>query len=372
MTQQPLAIQVAAPGRINLIGEHIDYNDGFVLPAAIDKRFYMSFTANGSADKCTVRSAEFDEALEVSLDQLPKKGNGWHNYVLGVLHEIQQLSDGLRGFDCTMRSEVPVGSGVSSSAALECGMAFGLNALFELGLSQLEIIKLSQRAEHHYVGTKCGIMDQFASVMGKAGHALLLDCTTLDYEHIPLQIAPYTLLLINTGVSHNLASGEYNTRREQCEQGLSLIKSQFGEVSTFRDVNTSMLEACRAALGATRYNRCRYVIDEIDRVQQAVQALRSNQLERFGTLLYETHWGLSKQYEVSCPELDFLVTQAQQMKGVLGARMMGGGFGGCTLNLVHQKAAATFLAAVTAAYKEAFNREAVSFEAKPSSGTTLI
>ena len=212
-------IIVDSPGRINLIGEHTDYNNGYVLPTAIDKKIQFKIKKNGSLNTCNIYSNNFNSGFFFELNAVSKSENQWENYILGVIYEIQQLTDKLRGFDCVLDSDIPIGSGISSSAALECGLAFGLNELFDLNLSKLTIVELSQRAEHNYVGTKCGIMDQFASVMSKKDHVILLDCQSLDYEYVPIKIEPFKILLLNTNVSHNLASGEYNMRRSQCETG---------------------------------------------------------------------------------------------------------------------------------------------------------
>ncbi|MEC7264401.1 MAG: galactokinase [Bacteroidota bacterium] len=363
---------VTSPGRINLIGEHTDYNDGFVLPAAIDKAIILKLGKNGTKSDCRIHSQGFGDIVHIDLASISKSNNDWENYILGVLHELMLLTDKLRGFDCTIESHLPIGSGVSSSAALECGLAFGLNKLFDLGLRKWDIIQLSQRAEHNFVGTKCGIMDQFASVMGKDKHVMLLDCKTLDFEYIPINIEPYRILLLNTNVRHNLAFGEYNVRREQCYNGLAIVGKQFQIGGTFRNVTMDMLNACRSEMGDVVYNRCSYVIQENERVLEAVQALRDRKMDRFGELLYQTHTGLSEQFEVSCPELDFLVNFSKEWKEVLGARMMGGGFGGCTLNIVHKDAAEDFIEEASKVYKKKFSLELSAFQTLLSKGTSIM
>jgi galactokinase len=365
-------IKIASPGRINLIGEHIDYNDGFVLPAAIDKFIFLTLKLNGSDSLCTIKSKGFDSILVVDLNNIGQGNEGWHNYVLGVLNEIQKLNSGLRGFDCSMESNVPVGSGVSSSAALECGLAFGLNILFELNLDEWQLIKIGQNAEHNYVGTKCGIMDQFASIMGKEGHTMLLDCRTHEFEYIPAKIEPYRFLLLNTNVAHNLSTGEYNLRREQCEEGLQILAKRYKIEKSFRNVTFDMLEHCKFELGTILYNRCMYIVEEIERVLTAVEALKENELNYFGDLMYKTHKGLSEKYEVSCPELDYLVKFSENESQVLGARMMGGGFGGCTLNLIHKDAIENFVKNASKAYKDKFNIDLTYFQTTLSQGTSLM
>jgi len=365
-------IVVSSPGRINLIGEHIDYNDGYVLPAAIDRSIRMVINSNNSNSRCTIMSKGYESILVIDLNNLGYGTEGWHNYVLGVIIEIQKLTNGLRGFDCKMESTLPVGSGVSSSAALECGLAYGLNKLFDLGLDNWQLIKVGQMAEHNFVGTKCGIMDQFTSVMGKEGHAILLDCHTLDFEYIPLEIDQYRLLLLNTNVAHNLSTSEYNVRREQCDTGLAMIAKKFNIEKSFRNVTPIMLEESRAEFGPILYNRCSFVVEEIHRVLLAVNALKVNDLVNFGKQMFLSHEGLSKKYEVSCQELDFLVDQSKSEPQVLGARMMGGGFGGCTLNLIHKDAIDDFVKKASKAYKAKFGIVLTHFQTLPSRGTSLI
>jgi galactokinase len=365
-------LRVDSPGRINIIGEHTDYNMGYVLPTAIEKKIIFNFQKNGSDNTCHIYSKGFDKGFELSLDKIEKSKVGWENYILGVLNEISKRSDKLRGFDCVLESQVPIGSGVSSSAALECGLAFGLNTLFDLGLTKMDIVELSQAAEHTYAGTKCGIMDQFASVMSKAGHVILLDCESLDYSFIPIKIQPYRIVLLNTNVSHNLASGEYNVRRAQCEEGVAILQKKYPEVKSLRNASMDMLDSVKNEMDKTVYNRCSYIIQEKSRVLEAVEALKNDNLKRVGELLYETHEGLSKMYEVSCPELDFLVEFSKMHDSVLGARMMGGGFGGCTINIVHEDAIEQYVATASEAYEKEFNLKLTWFEASPSAGTTIV
>lgn len=362
---------VNSPGRINIIGEHTDYNNGFVLPTAIDKKIQFKFRKNGSSTTCNVYSKNFDTSFSFELNRIAKSDQQWENYILGVIYEIQQLSNKLAGFDCVLDSDIPVGSGISSSAALECGLAFGLNEMFNLDLSKQTIVELSQRAEHNYVGTKCGIMDQFASVMSKKGHVILLDCQSLNFEFVPIKIEPYKLLLLNTNVSHNLASGEYNTRREQCEKGVEIIKQKYTAINSLRDVSLAMLNELKSELSEVIYNRCSYVIEEQQRVLNSVEALKNNNLNELGKYMYETHDGLQNMYEVSCPELDFLVDFSKKYTEVIGARMMGGGFGGCTINLIHANAIESFEAEVSEAYYNKFGIKLTAFEALPGEGTTI-
>ena len=365
-------IKIASPGRINLIGEHIDYNDGYVLPAAIDKYIYLTINVNGEDSQCIIKSQGFDNDLVVDLNNIAQGTNGWHNYVIGVVNEIQKLTKKLKGFDCNIVSEVPIGSGVSSSAALECGLAFGLNQLFNLNLDNWQLVKIGQEAEHNYVGTKCGIMDQFASVMGKEGHTMLLDCRSLDFEYVPTKIEPYRFLLLNTNIEHNLSTGEYNIRRAQCEEGLQLLSQRYNIDKSFRNVTFDMLEDSKSELGSILYRRCMYVVEETERVLKAVAALKENRLEYFGKLMCQTHHGLREKYEVSCAELDFLVKLSENEPQILGARMMGGGFGGCTLNLIHKDAIESFVEDTSKAYKNKFNIDLTYFQTVLSNGTSII
>lgn len=363
---------ISSPGRINLIGEHTDYNEGFVLPAAIDKRIYMRLSKNGTKATCRIRSKGFGSVLVADLFSLKPGTESWHNYVLGVLNELQLLTQGLKGFDCVMYTEVPAGSGVSSSAALECGLAYGLNELFELGLDKWKLIKLSQRAEHNFVGTKCGIMDQFSSILGKKDHAMLLNCQSLEFEYIPTKLAPYVILMLNTNVTHNLSTSGYNTRREESFSGLKIVTDYFGIKNSFREINLEMVNECREQLGELRYRRCSYVLEENQRVLKAAEALKRNDIVELGRLLYKSHKGQSEKYEVSCPELDFLVKFSKGFKEILGSRMVGGGFGGCTLNLIHKDAITDFVDKVSKAYERNFKIKLSHFVTVPSQGTSVI
>lgn len=364
-------LTVASPGRINFIGEHTDYNMGYVLPTAIENKITFNLAKNGSEHSCNVYSIGY-KGFSLDLNDIKISTTEWENYVLGVINEISKLTDKVRGFDCTIESDLPLGSGLSSSAAMECGLAFGLNDLFELGLSKIAIVSLSQRAEHSYVGTQCGIMDQFASVMSKEGNVILLDCQSLEYQYIPIDLNPYKIIMLNTKVSHNLAASEYNTRKQECEEGVALMKKVNPSINFLRDVTREMLETAKSEMTQTVYNRCSFIIDENKRVLEMVKALRENKLETVGEILYKAHEGISKLYEVSCPESDFLVDFSKSYPAVLGARQTGGGFGGCTLNIVHEDAVDQFKLEASEAYKLAFNVNLETFEVKPSGGTSIV
>lgn len=364
-------LTIASPGRINFIGEHTDYNMGYVLPTAIENKILFKLAKNNSENISNVYSVGY-EGFSFDVNAIAISDTEWENYVLGVLNEISKITDKVKGFDCTIESNLPLGSGLSSSAAMECGLAFGLNELFDLGLSKLAIVELSQRAEHSYAGTQCGIMDQFASVMSKAENVILLDCQSLEYQYIPIDLHPYKIIMLNTKVSHNLASSEYNTRKLECEQGVALIKKLNPNVNSLRDVTREMIEASKNEMTQVVYNRCSFIIDENKRVLEMVKALKENDLEAVGAILYAAHDGIRNLYEVSCPESDFLVDFSKRYSGVLGARQTGGGFGGCTLNIVHENVVDQFKKEAKTAYKSEFNMNLEAFEVKPSGGTSIV
>ncbi len=361
-------IIVKSPGRINLIGEHIDYNGGHVLPAAIDRKVILEFHKNDNG-QCHVRSVdEGDFAFDIQ-NPLQISDTHWENYVLGVVDGIQKARPNqLGGFDCVISSELPIGAGISSSAALECGVAKGLNELFDLGLSNLELIEISRMAEHNFVGTKCGVMDQFAVTMGKRKKLLLLNCETLDYKLIDAEFAPYKILLLNTNVSHNLATSEYNTRREECEQALAVIQKDHPQYPFLADVPESVIETYKEKLFGKIYQRALFVSRENARTLKAAELIQSGDIKGFGELMYQTHEGLSKNYEVSCPELDFLVDLSKDIPQVVGSRMMGGGFGGCTINLVKETFINEFMELASKTYKEQFDINLTSILVATSNG----
>ena len=365
-----------SPGRINFIGEHIDYNDGFVMPAAIDKGIYYAIAIN-SSDTINFHSVDFNEKLSVNIHEV-KKMDSWKNYVLSIVNEFQISFStrgeglGLRGFDCVFGGNIADGAGISSSAAVEGGLAFGINELFNFGLDRKDLALLCQRAEHNFPGVMCGIMDQYANMFGKKDHVILLDCRSIEHEYFPLKLGEYEIVLINTKVHHSLASSEYNKRRKQCEEGLEVLKKEKG-INSFRDIKSSEeLLPFKDKMGDKVYDRCKYVVEEILRTQEAAKLLQQNNLVEFGKLMFETHEGLSKLYEVSCKELDFLVENAKGNKDVIGARMMGGGFGGCTINIVKKEAVKDFVSDSTSAYHKKFNIEAEIIEVEIEDGTHEI
>ncbi len=352
--EQPLVIK--APGRINLIGEHTDYNEGFVLPAAIDRYIYFAISKS-KTDRCNVYSLDMNEGVSFSIFDL-NPGETWVNYLMGVLDGFERAGKPIHGVDCVFGGDIPAGAGLSSSAALCSGFAYGLNQLFDCGLNRVQLAKIAQYSEHEFVGLQCGIMDQYASLFGQKDNALLLDCRSLTHEAIPIKIPGYSFLLIDTKVKHNLASTEYNARRNACEQGVAGILAKYSDVRSLRDVTHSMLAEFKNDLAADTFVKCLYVVEEIRRTQQAVAHLKKKEWVQFGKLLFQTHWGLSQAYEVSCPELDFLVSMAEaETDSVIGARMMGGGFGGCTINLVKVEKLESFQRKVFDQYVATFKKE---------------
>ncbi|MBT8180169.1 MAG: galactokinase [Eudoraea sp.] len=346
---------IESPGRINLIGEHIDYNGGYVLPAAMDKKITLHFREN-STSSCEVLSSNFKSSLKVNLAKLERSEVEWQNFILGVLFHINVLKpNALKGFDCIIDSDLPLGSGISSSAALECGLAKGVNELFNLGLTDIEIITLSRDAEHTFVGTKCGIMDQFAVVKGKKNHLILLNCETLDYDLIEADFSPYKVVLLNTNVSHSLASSEYNVRRDECDTALAAIRKKHPNFKFLTEIPVKVVKEFKKVLPEKIYNRALYVTRENKRTLDAVRCLKKKDLKGFGDCLYKSHYGLQNLYEVSCKELDYLVDATKDLDYVIGSRMMGGGFGGCTINIVHKDKVEEFIENISAAYEEKYN-----------------
>lgn len=346
-----------SPGRINLLGEHTDYNEGWVLPAAIDLGIYMAFRRNEN-DKIRLVAGDLEENIEVALSHEGPVSAAWANYVLGMAAQLRQAGCALQGFDLVFAGNLPRGAGLSSSAALSCGAGEGLNQLFGFGIPRGRLAQMAQAAEHQYAGVRCGIMDPMACLMGRQDQAMLLDCRSLDIEYVPAANKHYAWVIVNSGVSHALVATAYNQRRAECEAGLQVLAAQFSGIQALRDVSAEQLRAVETQLPPEVLKRCRYVIAENERVLRAARVLRSRDWAGMGTLMNKTHQGLSKLYEVSCPELDFLAETAMAVPGVLGARMMGGGFGGCTLNLLRLDALGAFEQAMTERYAVQYGRSA--------------
>ncbi|MCR5454622.1 MAG: galactokinase [Bacteroidales bacterium] len=364
-------LQLRAPGRINLIGEHTDYNDGFVLPCAVSHAIYFAMGKRSDGKVC-LNSYDFNSYCEFDVHQKEAPKEQWASYLYGITQIIQQKGFEIGGFNCVFGGDVPVGAGMSSSAALESGMCLGISTLYNLNLDKMVMARIGQQSEHEYVGVKCGIMDQFASIFGKENHCVRLDCRSLEYEYNNLVLGDYIFVLTDSKVKHSLASSEYNTRREECATGIAAIQAVYPEVKALRDVTIEMLDAVKDKISPVVYNRCIYVIQEDARVIEACKQLNANNLQEFGQLLYGSHDGLSRLYQVSCKELDFLVEQTKNMDYVLGSRMMGGGFGGCTLSLIRKDKLEEYKSIVAPAYREAFGHDCAFYAATAEEGTAVI
>lgn len=364
-------LMVRSPGRINLIGEHTDYNNGFVLPAAIDKQMILAVAKNNSGS-CRLYSYDYHESAEFSLRELKPTHIAWANYVLGVADQLQKAGYAIEGFDCVFGGNIPIGAGLSSSAALECGTVYALSKLFGLGADKIQMVKYAQKAEHTFAGVQCGIMDQFASVMGKKDHALRLDCRSLEFNYFPVSLGSYQIILLDTQVKHSLAGSEYNIRRQECEQGVAMVQQKYPEVKSLRDVSMAMLESVKNQLSPVIFGRCSFIIEENERLLSGCELLEKGDIKGFGEKMYGSHTGLSEKYGVSCKELDFLVNSAKKNPAVTGARMMGGGFGGCTINLIKADRKEQFIREISAAYKIQFKEDLKYYEVAITDGTGLL
>ena len=362
---------VVSPGRVNLIGEHTDYNEGYVLPAAIEKVIILAVAPNGT-DSVNCFSLDMKEEVVLDLSgDLPQQKEHWANYIKGAIAELRKEGLETKGFDLVFGGNIPIGAGLSSSAALEGGVLMGIKTLYDLELPKKLMARIGQRTEHNHVGVRCGIMDQFINIHGEEGYVLKLDCRSLDYELVPFERDDVHIVLCNSKVSHNLASSEYNVRRAQCEEGVGILKEYYPEISSLRDVNLEMLNAHKAELTGIVYQRCLYVVEENQRVLDACDDLRNGDFEAFGEKMFKSHHGLSKMYEVSCEELDVLVDIAKDIPGLLGSRMMGGGFGGCTINLVETPAIPGFVERVTNEYKSRTGIDTEIYVTKVGAGVRL-
>lgn len=359
-----------SPGRINLIGEHTDYNGAFVFPGAVDKAMVAEIRLNGT-DKIRAFALDLNEGAEFGLNEEDAPEQSWARYVFGVAREIQKRGHKIGGFDTVFAGDVPLGAGMSSSAALESTFAFALNELFDLGIDKFELAKIGQATEHNYIGVKCGIMDQFASVFGKAGHLIRLDCKSLEYEYFPFNPVGYKLLLVDSVVKHELASSAYNKRRESCERAVEAIAKRHPEVKFLRDAPMAWLDEVKSEISEEDHMRAEYVIGEVQRVLDVCEALEKGDYETVGQRMYDTHHGMSKLYEVSCEELDFLNDLAKEL-GVTGSRVMGGGFGGCTINLVKDELYEGFKAEAKKRYLEKYGREPKFYDVVISDGSRRL
>ncbi len=380
------SLAVQSPGRINLIGEHTDYNNGFVLPAAIDK--YVQVAIGKRTDgNIHMAAIDLNKIATVSIQNLKPHSSQWVNYIIGVVyqaihtiassknHNSTQLEAINKGFDICIKGNIPSGAGLSSSAAVECAVLFAINELYELQFTKMEMALMAQKAENDFAGVQCGLMDMFASIHGQKNKVILLDCASLDFHYYPLDLTDYSIVLFDTQIKHALASSEYNTRRQECEQGVQRIQQMHPLVKTLRDVTMEQVETYLGPSTDTPpniYKRCKYMVAEILRVQAAVKDLEVGAMQAFGKKMFETHEGLSKMYEVSCPELDFLVEAVKDNENVIGARMMGAGFGGCTINIIKKAALDAVTQKVAASYAKQTNKELVVYVNSIEEGTHLI
>ena len=360
----------ASPGRINLIGEHTDYNGGFVFPGAIDKGMIAEIKPNG-LDKVRAFSVDLNDYAEFGLKEEDAPKASWARYIFGVCREIIKRGGEVKGFDTVFAGDVPLGAGMSSSAALESTYAFALNDLYNLNIDKFELAKIGQSTEHNYCGVNCGIMDQFASVFGAKGSLIRLDCRSLEYKYFPFNPVGYKLVLLDSVVKHELASSAYNKRRQSCENAAAAIRRNHPEVEFLRDATMVMLDEVKNDISAEDYMRAEYVIGEVQRVLDVCDALEKGDYETVGQKMYETHYGMSKQYEVSCEELDFLNDVAKKC-GVTGSRVMGGGFGGCTINLVKEEKFDAFVKEAFKSYTEKFGHEPKLYEVVISDGARKL
>lgn len=362
-------IVVNAPGRINLLGEHLDYNLGRVMPTAIDKKIQF-VTSASSTDSISVTAIDLQESRSFKISELfPEKG--WLTYLKGVVQGIKNRGKEVSGVNCVFGGNIPGGAGLSSSAALCCGFAFSLNEIFDLKLSRKEIAEIAQFAEHEFAGVKCGIMDQYASLFSEPNHLLLLDCRSMEHQLIPFKEEIFNVLLVDSKVKHSLADSAYNERRQACEEGVKILNNRYGRINSLRDASLQQLIDVRTEMDEVIFNRCEYVLQEMERVNMGVDYLDKGDLKGFGQLMYSSHEGLSKRYEVSCVETDYLVDLAKDF-GLIGSRMMGGGFGGCTINLVSKDQQDTFSNLVYTKYKNRFGIEPEIYPVKTSRGVHWV
>lgn len=368
--QKPLIVR--SPGRVNIIGEHTDYNEGFVLPAAIDKAAYLAVSLRED-DEIHLVALDLNDTYSVRLADLkPLRDVNWPNYILGSAAQFAKRGIPLRGFNAVLTSDVPIGAGLSSSAAVECATVFALNELLKAKIDRLSMVRMAQKAEHEYAGVMCGIMDQFASMMGRKDHVIMLDCRSLEYEYVPFRLDGIKVLLLNTNVKHSLASSEYNARRKECETAVVWVREHVQDVNSLRDVTEEMLDKFVKTRDKLIDKRSRFVVQEIERLKVACTDLQHGDLISLGKKMFATHDGLSKMYAVSCKELDWLVDQVRNHEAVIGSRMMGGGFGGCTINLVKEDAIEELVATLKPAYEKEMNLPLTHYVASIENGTELI
>ena len=365
-------LTVSAPGRINLIGEHTDYNGGFVLPIAIDRNIYMA-GAKRNDRIIRIYSIDYDQNVQFDLDSIQfNKERMWVNYIGGVLKSLLEISADINGADIVFGGDIPEGAGLSSSAALEVATVYFFKILFDLKISSIEMIKLCQRAENKFVGVNCGIMDQFVSMLGKKDHALFLDCKNLSYKNIPLKLKEFNVVVCNTNLKRELAGSEYNKRRATCERAVSSLKKFLPQIETLRDISIEEFEKYKHTLDKVTQKRCKHVLCENRRVLDAVNALEKNDILEFGRLMNESHESLKHDYEVSCLELDTMVNIARSINGVIGARMTGGGFGGCTVNIVKKESIDNFCSLINREYEKKTGIKPQIYICNPENGSRRL
>lgn len=368
-SQEPLV--AFAPGRINLIGEHTDYQEGFVFPAAVAQGIWVGVQKNGT-NTARIHSVDFQEDFVFDLQSFsPKKGH-WANYIMGMVSQFKQAGYPVAGFDMAFGGNIPVGSGLSSSAALSVGIGTALSGLYNFKIPKKSLALYAQKSEQLFEGLNCGIMDPYASAFGKANHALLLDCRTNSHQEIPISFGEYSLLLVNTKVKHKLADSAYNKRRSAVEESVNLLADDFPGIKTLRDIPESALDQVKAILPAELFPKAKHVIKEDGRVHKAGNCLKTGDLIGFGKLMNASHSSLSDDYEVSCKELDFLAEEAWKKPYVLGSRMMGGGFGGCTINLLKTDSMDDFKKTISKSYQDTFQIEPEFIAVSPSEGAHLL
>jgi galactokinase len=360
-----------SPGRINLIGEHTDYNDGFVLPAAIDRHVYIAISPRNDG-RIRMAALDFPGIHEGHVTDVEKSVLGWPDYALGVLAGFRERGKEPSGFDIMVGSDLPVGAGLSSSAAYSCAVGYALDQVFGAALDRVDMIRIAQLAEHRYAGVMCGIMDPFASMFGRSGHLLRLDCRTLEYAYVPFNAPGVSMLLLNTNVKHSLASSAYNRRREECATGLEWVRAEYPQVSSLRDVEEYMLDRCVSSRDKVIDDRCRYVVQENARLLALCADMEAGDLVSAGIRMFQTHDGLSRMYDVSCPELDYLVDAVRNREGVYGARMMGGGFGGCTINLVRTDVIDDLVSELSVRYEADNGRPLTAIAVTTGDGTSEV
>lgn len=362
---------VRAPGRINLIGEHTDYNGGFVLPAAVDQAVYLAIGKTGHSQGEWL-APQINSSIIIDFKGIRPSKTEWANYLLGVITQFHKKGLVVPAFNAVLISDIPIGGGMSSSAAITSATATVINNLGGFSIDKMQLAKFCQAAEHEYAGVNCGIMDMFASLFGKKDHVIRLDCRNLEYAYFPLKFPGYSLVLFDTGIKHSLAAGEYNLRRQYCEEGITILSKYHPDIKLLRDVPPDLLKEHKSELSETVYDCCLYIIDEIKRTQEACQDLQNAKVIAFGQKMYTTHDGLSRLYKVSCPELDFLVDAVKDNKQVAGARMMGGGFGGCTINLVAAEAVEGLFNQLEKEYKSNTGLQLKMYLVKAGDGAAMI